>query len=170
MATTLSLISTVTVGGAGATELDFSSIPATYTDLYMVTSLRDNMGGLMYNAAVKFNTNTTSGGRRMYGDGSNTAATSNSDTDGWVMLTNGTTSTGNTFSVTSLYFPNYAGSNLKNFTIDSVSENNGSTSYVFVCNALWSSTAAINRLTLYSTTAGTFQQYSSASLYGITKF
>ena len=39
MATTCKLIAKTTLG-SDAAEIDFTSIPATYTDLYLVTSIR----------------------------------------------------------------------------------------------------------------------------------
>jgi len=42
MATTYEAIATVTVGSGGAATFGFTSIPATYTDLLVVASLRSD--------------------------------------------------------------------------------------------------------------------------------
>jgi hypothetical protein len=36
------LIATTTVGSGGAASIDFTGIPQTYTDLFLVSSLRSN--------------------------------------------------------------------------------------------------------------------------------
>ena len=45
MADTYTLISSVTVGAGGASSIDFTSIPATYTDLLVKFSLRTDFNG-----------------------------------------------------------------------------------------------------------------------------
>jgi hypothetical protein len=45
MATTYEIISSVTVGSGGAANIEFTSIPATYTDLYVLASIRSNRSG-----------------------------------------------------------------------------------------------------------------------------
>jgi len=42
MANTFELIASSTVGAGGAANIDFTSIPATFTDLYLVVSGRTN--------------------------------------------------------------------------------------------------------------------------------
>lgn len=165
MANTFTLISTISVGSGGASSIDFTSIPSTFTDLVVVASLRTNYAALYDNCSFKVNGNAITGGIRIYGSGSAAA----SDTNGYLFVTTSATNTSNVFSSSSAYFPNYAGSQYKSFSIDSVSEYNGTNSYQFLEAALWSSTAAINQLTLTSLTSSTIVQYSSASLYGILK-
>jgi hypothetical protein len=82
-----------------------------------------------------------------------------------------TTDTANTFSNGEMYIPNAFGSTYKSVSADAVAENNASTAYMAMQAGLWSSTAAINQITLTPDTATSplFQQYSTASLYGILK-
>jgi hypothetical protein len=42
MANTYEAIATVTVGSGGATDIEFTSIPGTYTDLLIKSSLRSD--------------------------------------------------------------------------------------------------------------------------------
>lgn len=165
MATTFTLISTVTVGSGGSSSIDFTSIPATYTDLLIVASLRTNYASTFDNCDLRFNNNASSGGKRLYGSG--TAAAS--DAYGYMFITNGATSTASTFSNSVAYIPNYSSSNYKSYSIDTVVETNAAGSYSYLESGLFSSASPVNQLTLLSTTSSTIAQYSTASLYGITK-
>ena len=79
-----------------------------------------------------------------------------------------TTNTANTFSNTSIYISNYASSSYKAISLDIAKETNQATndSMNEMMSALFSSTTAISSITL---NASSFVQYSSVTLYGITK-
>jgi hypothetical protein len=159
--------STVTVGSGGAATIDFSSIPSTYTDLLLVISARTNQatGGAWGDLAVKPNNSTASlTARYLYGTGSGAASATGTTID-----VHGTTdsATASTFGNVSVYIPNYAGSTNKSISIDDVTENNATSALAFLNAGLWSNTAAINQLTVYSPAAYTIKQYSTATLYGI---
>jgi len=69
MADTFVKIATVTVGAGGATSIDFTSIPSTYTDLQLFASLRDNTSATGKDYKIEFNGVTTAYTyRRIYGD------------------------------------------------------------------------------------------------------
>jgi hypothetical protein len=164
MANTYVAIATTTVGSGGAASIDFTSIPATYTDLRVVYSLRNSTetSGTLY---VKFNNSTTSFSfRHVYGNGA--SASSVSGSVGEAGVTNPSDFTASTFSNGSIYIPNYAGSTNKSYSVDSVNENNSTTAISLLLAGLWSNTSAINQVTLYPT-SGNFAQYSTATLYGI---
>jgi hypothetical protein len=76
------------------------------------------------------------------------------------------TDTASTFGNLSIYIPNYAGSADKNFSVDTVSENNATTAYTQIFTGVWANTAAITQITL---SLANFAQYSNAYLYGILK-
>lgn len=171
MATTMKLIGKVVLG-ASAANIDFQSIPAGHDDLLLVVSDRnDNASGGASGYALRcdingVNTNRT--WRRLMGyySGSATVISDNGTTAN-VGISPAANVTSSTFSSHELYFPNYAGSTNKSFSTTFVSENNSATSFALGCMAcLWSSTAAINRLTIYPDT-GNFVTNSSAYLYGI---
>jgi hypothetical protein len=83
-------------------------------------------------------------------------------------ITNGTGSTASVFSSTEIYIPNYTGSNQKSVSIETVTETNANTIYANLIAYLVASTAAITDLTFITESSATsFVQYSSASLYGI---
>jgi len=86
------------------------------------------------------------------------------------VLTNGSTSTANTFTNSSVYFPNYAGSTNKSMSFDLVMENNGTLAFQEIMAGLWSQTTAISSLTFTASGSGaTLVAGSTISLYKITK-
>jgi hypothetical protein len=165
MANTYTLISSVTVGSGGAANIQLASIPSTYTDLVLVTSLRDNAGS--FSANITFNNSTSSySNRYLRGDGSTTSSSTGSITTYLQSFSVGSSFTANTFSSNYIYIPNYAGSNNKSVSIDMVTENNSTTSYAQINAGLWSNTSAITEIDI-TTGDGSFVQYSTAYLYGI---
>jgi hypothetical protein len=170
MANTFIKIAAVEAGSGGSSSFDFTVIPGTYTDLCIKVSARTNRSLEVDGLLIRFNNDNTSGnysGRRMYGAGSGTPG---SDTTYSGMPFNtAANATASTFGNIDLYVPNYAGSTAKSFSIDGVGENNATTTYAGLGAGLWSGTAAITRVTLYPETGTLFNQYSTATLYGISK-
>jgi hypothetical protein len=173
MPTTFVKIAGVTVGAGGASNIDFTSIPSTYTDLCLKMSLRGSASFVYNYAYVTFN-NDTAGSpyaiRIVYGDGTTTGSTGyNTGNTPYISgnLSNYSTGTSNTFSNSETYIANYAGSANKSVSIDAVAENNAaSPNGVFMTAALWANSSALNRITV-TPISGTFVQYSTATLYGI---
>jgi len=166
MANTMTLIASSTVGVGGALSFNFSSIPATYTDLCLVVSARNLTGG--ENCSITINGSTSSFSLRgMGGDGSTTYSYSVSGNTN-VFLSDGSGNTANIFSNTSIYFPNYAGSTYKSYSIETAVENNATGASMGIQAGLWSNTAAITSLSFAAGNGtGTFAQYTNAYLYGI---
>ena len=154
-----------------ASEIVFSSIPATYDDLLLVFSGRVTTASTYAQYAVRLNGTTANySERNLIGvDGataSGSATTNQQFQNNWVV---GNTATASTFSNNQWYFANYRGNTAKSISYEGVTENNSSTGYVTVIVAkLWNDTAAINAIRLF-TFVDFFSQYSSATLYGITK-
>lgn len=160
-------IASTTVGAGGAADITFSSIPATYTDLCIMFSLRDNLAGVNNNILLTINGSTSGYSERsLYGDGSATTSASRSNVNIGLFYSGSANATSNTFANGSIYIPNYAGSNNKSTSIDVVTENNAITAYAVLHAALWSNSAAITSIKLASNGA-TYSQYSTATLYGI---
>jgi hypothetical protein len=165
MANTYTLISSVTVGAGGAANIEFTSIPSTYTDLVVKLSGRSNRSetteflNLNLNSSASNFTNKTleSTGTTVY-SGSYGA---------YIGSIPAATATANTFGSFEIYIPNYAGSNFKSISSDSVSENNINLAYSDLIASLWSQTAAITSIKLVPNNASNFVQYSTAYLYGI---
>jgi len=166
MPNTFSKIASVTVGSGGASSIDFTSIPNIYTDLYLKVSLRATSAvGLN----VNFNGSTTGfSSLRLYGDGSSAGSDTHGSSAQIALIAgvNYNTYTANTFSSVDFYIPNYAGSNNKSASSDSVNENNASTGLSSLGANLWSNSAAITSIA-FTLGSGNFVQYSTATLYGI---
>ena len=171
MANTFVKIASVTVGAGGAADINFTSIPATYTDLCVKLSLRGSNTdpyGLIrtrLNGATSGYTTT-----RLYGySGSGTGTGSDGNT-GLTYLYGGYPpaggATANTFGSDEFYFPNYAGSTQKSYSQDSGPANNSGIALLTLIAGLSTSTSAINQIS-FNNEYGNFVQYSTATLYGI---
>lgn len=165
MPLTYQVIGSVTVGSGGAANIDFTSIPQTYTDLVVKVSIR-NVNDTA-DSYLRFNGATTNfSDRWIYGTGSGNAdSTLNANID---FLTNRSSFTANVFGNSEFYIPNYTNSSNKSVSVDSVSENNATTSYQQLSAGLWSNSAAITSIQILAS-AGNLAQYSTATLYGIKK-
>jgi hypothetical protein len=162
--------STVTVGSGGAATIDFSSIPATYSDLVVKLSARASAATTDQTINLRFNGSSAASysARRLYGAGSGSGG-SDSDTSATsinMYSIPGNGAAGNTFGNAEIYIPNYAGSTNKSVSVDIVSEDNATRALADLVAGLWSNTAAINQITILVAST-TFMQYSSATLYGI---
>jgi hypothetical protein len=168
MANTYTLISSVTVGSGGAANITFSSIPATYTDLLVNISGRCSQAASGGNCTISFNGTAVNATRRNL-NGSGSAASSTTASDGYIGDIPGSTSTASTFGNTLIYIPNYASSNNKSFSVDNVTENNATAALASLIAGLWSNSAAITSIKFepLSPQTWTFNQYSTAYLYGI---
>lgn len=172
MANTYTLIASSIVGSGGAANIEFTSIPATYTDLNLVFSLRSSNqagGGAAYDyATLLINNDATNFSYKQLFTENSSTLTSNSGTGVFYPWANSSVSTASIFSSSSIYIPNYAGSNNKSLSLDSGIENNSSTVNLLLMTAgLWASSSAITSLKLVASTSNTFVQYSTAYLYGI---
>lgn len=166
---TMRLIQHVELGSA-ASSISLSSIPQTFTDLYVLLSLRSssapsstaiNDGGITFNSS-----NSNKSGKLLFGQGSGSGGTGNySDLYIWYPTS---LAPAGTFGNIGITIPNYAGGTTKTTSHDIVTENNATFSYTMIFTGLWNSTAAINSLEIYAN-GTTFVTGSTATLYGITK-
>ena len=167
MATTYVKIgSTVTVGAGGAASIEWTGISSSYTDLLVKVSARDDRSGYaINNLVVNFNnTSTTYTGKQIYYANSGSAASGNN----YYGSVPSPVDTASVFSSTDIYIPNYTSSNQKSFSIDDASEGDSTYFSVGFSAGLWNGTSAINQITLSALSAN-FVQYSTATLYGISK-
>ena len=169
MALTYKLIASSTVGSGGTANIDFTSIPGTYTDLLIKTNIRTNAADVTDTIGITFNNNTSNYSyNRIRGNGTNvTAATASSQSNVPTGYAVGNNATASTFGNLEFYVPNYAGSNYKSFSSDGVSENNATEAYTGLWAGLWGNVSAITSVKLIPITGSLFQQYSTAYLYGI---
>lgn len=168
MPVTYKKIASVTVGSGGAASMEFTSIPSTYTDLIVKISgrmARATNGGSVVLSLNGSTSNFTY--RSVYGQGSSAVSTNGST--GLIGFAPGANDTASTFGNMEIYIPNYAGSTNKSVSVDSVSENNATEGYDALYAVLWSNTAAITSLNVKDNGASNWVQYSTATLYGISK-
>lgn len=164
MPTTYTAIATVTVGAGGASSIQFSSIPQTYSDLVIFASLRDNSASNWQNSQVTFNGGSGFSSRALYEF--NNSVASSTYASNIFTFNNSANSTASTFGNLQIYIPSYASANNKSVSIDAVSEGNAADQILVLTAGLWSSSSAITQITL--TPAGSaYVQYSTATLYGI---
>lgn len=162
MAYTYSKIATYTVGSGGIIGINFTNIPQTYTDLLVKCSVK----GVPYDFNITFNDTATTGytDKVLYYVGGISPG-SNSSTNPRTPMNN---VTANTFSNNEFYIPNYTSGNYKRVSGEGVSEENGVVSNgIYITSGLWSNTAPITSIRLLAGGGGAFEQYSTASLYGI---
>ena len=158
-------IETVTVGSGGAASITFSAIAADWTDLVILFSFRSAAGG---SSAGKITFNTSGGTytrRRLGGDGSSAF----SDTPAFDYTINDSARTANTFANGSIYIANYRSAVAKSYSTDSVNENNATGAVQTLYAGLWSGTDPITSITLQDQAVANLVEFSSASLYGITR-
>jgi hypothetical protein len=164
MAATYTPIASITLG-ATAASVTFNSIPQTYTDLILVSSVTQNTSYNNLNA--RFNSDTAT----------NYSAT-------WLTASGGTVFSGRASSISAAYLSAYAapGTTAGNFmctshimnysnattnkTMISRAGNPGTGTDVEMVVSLWRSTAAITSITL-SLGANSFVSGSTFNLYGI---
>lgn len=162
----MQLIESITVGSGGAASIEFTSIPQDGTDLVVLLSERTTSGS--YNSAdfIYFNSDadsTTQSGKMLLGNGSSVSSPSWS----YSIRSASGGATANTFGNAKIYIANYSGSTQKSFSVDSVGENNSTSSDQAIHAGLWPYTAAITAVKIGSL-SGNFVEHSTASLYKIT--
>jgi len=174
MANTYTLIQAQTLASS-ATNVTFSSIPASYTDLVLRCSARSDQASntdliiLKYNGSSATNYSYIS----IFGNTLSTIlnASGSGGTNQRNGYANGANSTANTFGSAEIYITNYASSNAKAGSSFSVTENNtANASYAAVVAAfstLWDSTSNITSIEVSPLNGPNWVPGSSFYLYGI---
>lgn len=167
---TMTLIQSITAGAGLPGVLEFASIPQTFTDLLVTFSARRSSGSGYASLVIQLNSSSSGyTDRWVEGTGSGTSSsTANvySGFGGGLITVPGSSVTASTFNSGQCYIPNYTASTNKSSSIEIVTENNGTQAYQYINAGLWANTSAITNIKL---SIGSFDQYSTASLYGILK-
>lgn len=158
-------IAQVDVGVGGAGSMDFTSIPQIYTDLLLVVSAK-SVGSSGTEMSIRVN--GTLGdlvARFVKGDGSSASSQAFSGQSENLLESNSSS----VFGSVNIYITNYA-SATQNKTISSEGTSEGtSTSYQLMTSSINGTNTAVTSLSFGFVYSGTLQQYSSATLYGVTK-
>lgn len=163
MAITYKALATVTVGAGGASVMDFTSIPQTYTDLLVVASQRSTNGSPDQN--INFNS-TSSNLSSVYFF--NVGGSVTNGTASVIPLVGNPKSSYNAsaFGLVKIYISNYTSANNKSVSIESIAENNSSTDFFqTLAGGIWSDATAITSIRLAASLG--YAEYSTATLYGI---
>jgi len=155
-------ISTVTVGGAGSSEISFTSIPSTYAHLQIRGFVTDNATN--GNLQLKYNSTALTRSHDILSEGAGAAG--GSTDSGAAVIYNQRTNTGQF--VVILDILNYANTTTnKTFKVLSGGDKNGAGRIRFGSGFL-DSTSAISSLSMaFNSGGGTFPQYTQFALYGI---
>jgi hypothetical protein len=161
----MTLIQTTTLG-SNTLNITFSSIPQTFTDLLIMSSIRTVTSAVNFDdIAITVNASDTFS--RLEGNGS---AASSSTGTGYTLGGMASTSrvTANTFCNSIAYITNYTSDTKKTIAVDSVIENMATASGLRMSASLIGPTDPITSLTI---AAGGVNMvtHTSISLYGITK-
>ena len=155
-------IATTTVGAGGASNIEFTSIPATYTHLQIRAFTIGTLQSYYY---IRSNSDTGSNYafHQLTGDGASVSVEAGTSTAVMFAGQGSASSTAGAVSVVDVL--DYSNANkYKTFRTLTGYDRNG-IGGVWLRSGLWMNTNAINTLTLV--TNNTFAEYSSFALYGI---
>ena len=167
----MTVIEHIEVGSGGAGSIEFTSIPQTYTDLYILLSSRTEETGGETRTVLKMslNSNITMSSRYLLGYNGSSVLSATSTNTGYIGVSQTDQSTANTYASASIYIPNYTSSNAKSVSVDSIFEANAADARQWMSANLYTAvTTAITSVKLEDNTAADWKQYTSATLYGIT--
>ena len=163
-------IASISVGAGGVASVNFTSIPQNFTHL-QIRAVGRTGGAAGTNMPVQFNGDTTGANyytHYMGGNGTNSGSPfsggfSGSADIGWGA---GASETANAFGIAIADIYNYTNtSNPKTLRALNGVDANG-TGLLGIWSSVWTGTAAINSILIYTSTTG-FTQYSRFDLYGI---
>ena len=163
-------IATVSVGGGGAANVEFTSIPATYTHLQIrgIGRVSESANQTYLEVVINSDTGSNYAYHLLQGDGSGVAAgVLTSQTLTYVRTVAGSTAGSNIFGAILLDILDYTNTN-KYKTLRNLggSDNNGNGN-INLTSSLWRNTAAITSIKFTPLSSATFNQYSQFALYGI---
>jgi hypothetical protein len=163
-------IAITTVGSGGAANVEFTSIPETYTHLQVRVTAQNNQGVTNTGMLIQFNSDTGNNysWHRIFGTGAFAQSSATSSTSSIRIDRIAAYSSANSiFGVCVCDILEYANTNIYK-TIRNIggSDNNGSGT-IALNSGNWRSTSAITSIKFVPADGGNFNQYSSFALYGI---
>lgn len=165
-------IQTINITNNSTTVADFTSIPSTYRNLYLRVIMSGTSSAV--EAWVSFNGDTTAGNYSRQiaynsGTGAGSSFVQNSQAAGrsWLYSPDSTINYPYSFPVYNHYIIDYAQTNkYKSTWQDGYQFMDASYGAILMGSFLWSSTAAINRIT-FTCQSGAFAQNSQLALFGL---
>lgn len=161
-------LASVTVGSGGVASVSFTGIPSTYKHLQLRAIARTTRTGSSVDTLfAKINNDTanyyTHG---LIGNGSAASAYSDNGNPNYFSLATAASATSNAFSGAIWELLDYSNTT-KNKTIRVLhGYEDNSTGSMRLTSSLWSNTAAVSSVTIYSS-SGNLAEYSSFALYGV---
>jgi hypothetical protein len=168
-------IATVTVGSGGAADVEFTSIPATYTHLQVRAIMQSNRGTYSLDdvfCRINNDVGSNYAFHKLYGDGSSASAENHSTQSYMSISFTSSSATANIFGALVLDVLDYANTN-KYKTLRNLGgmDINGTTAgyggRIGLISGLWQSTSAVTSIKFYPQNGTQFNQYSHFALYGI---
>jgi hypothetical protein len=157
-------IATVTVGSGGAANVEFTSIPSTYTHLQIRAIARIASGGS--SGIIQFNSDTTTTNyyhHLIEGLGSGALSAGSSNQFPFIISI---PSTANTFAATVTDILDYTNTNkYKTLRILTGQDKSGS-GELYLVSGLWKNTNAVTQILIKPNTSS-FSEYTQFALYGI---
>jgi len=164
MAITYKLIESKTVGTAVG-SVEFTSIPATYTDLLFLISSQSALAEVNRGLYILNFNGSTANFSGIYAQGAGSGTPSSGSLAKYVGPTAAANTT-NLWSNQQIYIPNYASGNNKSYSVDSVMEANTTLSYIVNNAGYWANSAAITSVA-FAYDSGNINVNSTFYLYGI---
>jgi len=160
-------IATVTVGSGGTANVEFTSIPATYTHL----QVRGIGRGSFTDLTMRFNSDTGNNysSHRLYGTGSY-VGTDGEDSSGaygtFILYAGRLSSAASVFCANIIDIFDYANTNKYTTSRSLYGFDDNSSGNIFLASGNWRNTNAITTIRL-TPNSGTISEYSQFALYGI---
>ena len=165
-------IATVTVGSGGAANVEFTSIPATYTHLQVRGIARTAKASAPDVLRIRFNSDTGNNYARhlLYGDGTSALAAGAGSGNLMSLGTIGANnSTADAFSGHIIDVLDYKDTNKYKTlrALNGFSNNTSSNEEISLTSGLWQNTNAITSILIFADSASNLSQYTQFALYGI---
>lgn len=158
----MQLVSTVNVTSTSVSSIEWTSIPQTGKDLYVLFSGRGTVADLAQTIDVRWNSLSSNYNYVRFLRVYNSTISSNSAGPSQVpILVPAATATASIFGNISIYLPNYTSSQSKTISADYVGENDSTFALAGIVGGENTNTAAITSLSL----VGNLVRYTTASLY-----
>jgi hypothetical protein len=169
MPNTYTIIGTSTASNTTTGTLQFTSIPQTYTDLWVHITTRGSGSGSGWEGVfLAFNSTsrtTSHVSQRMYGFSSTITGDTSLPAGGSMpMLSHGNSSS---FSTYTYQIPNYTDGRWKTAIISGTEGANSTNTLTMANGQVWQNTAAITSIQITPESSTYFAQGSEATLYGI---